>query len=101
MNKIEFLDIVSADVITIMCDAIVRAVHFIHDYDWLLEQYSLLLEHPDIEVRGGTITCIGHLARLNDRADKVQLLEVLEPLLSDVELSGRVEDAIDDVNTFL
>ncbi len=101
IDKNEFLDIVSAGVIALVCDAIVRSAHFIHDYDWLLQQYILLLKHPNIEVRGVTVTCIGHLARLCENADKAQLLEILDPLLSDDELSGRVEDAIDDVRTFL
>jgi hypothetical protein len=101
INKSEFIDIVRTDVVNLTCDAVVRAAHFIHDYDWLLQQYTLLLQHSDVEVRGVTVTCIGHLARMNEKSDKGQLLEILEPLLSDKELSGRVEDAIDDINTFL
>ena len=101
IDKSEFLKIVASGVIALICDAIVRAAHFINDYDWLLQQYMLLLKHPDIEVRGVTVTCIGHLARLNGNAKKDELLSILEPLLSDSDLAGRVEDAIDDVNTFL
>jgi len=101
IDKVEFTSIVEAGVIALVCDALVRAVHFIHDYDWLLQQYILLLKHPDLEVRGVTITCIGHIARLNAEADKTQLLGILDPLLCDSDMAGRVEDAIDDVNTFL
>ena len=101
VDKSEFLSIVTSGVIVLICDAIVRAAHFINDYNWLLQQYILLLEHPDLEVRGVTVTCIGHLARLNEKAKKDELLGILEPLLSDSDLSGRVADAIDDVNTFL
>ena len=101
IDKSEFLRILSSGVIALICEAIVRSVHFIDDYDWLLQQYILLLRHPDIEVRGVTVTCIGHLARLNERANKDELLGILEPLLADRDLAGRVEDAIDDVNTFL
>ena len=101
INKKEFIDILGDGDITQICDSIVRAVHFINDYDWLLQQYVSLIKHSDVEVRGVTIACLGHLARLNENADKAQLLEILEPLITDKELSGRVEDAIDDVNTFL
>lgn len=101
IDKSEFLNIVSSGTIPQTCDAVARSVHFINDYDWLIQQYILLLEHPDLDVRGVTVTCIGHLARLNRNAKKDELLGILKPLLSDNELSGRVEDAIDDVKTFL
>lgn len=101
IDKTEFLAIVASGVMSLICDAIVRAAHFINDYDWLLQQYKLLLKHSDLEVRGVTVTCIGHLARLKEHAEKDELLNILEPLLSDSDLVGRVEDAIDDVNTFL
>ncbi|MEJ2454151.1 MAG: hypothetical protein P8103_08360 [Candidatus Thiodiazotropha sp.] len=101
ITKSEFMDIVRTGDVSQICDAVVRAVHFIHDYDWLLQQYTLLLKHADVEVRGATVTCIGHLARMNEIADKNQLLEALKPLLLEEELSGRIDDAIDDINTFL
>lgn len=101
IDKSEFLKIVASGVIALICDAIVRAAHFINDYDWLIQQYKLLLKHQDIDVRGVTVTCIGHLARLNEHAKRDELLSILEPLLSDSDLAGRAEDAIDDVNTFL
>ena len=101
ITKAEFSNIVSVGVIALICEAIVRAVHFIYDYDWLVEQFVPLLNHPSPEVRGTTITCFGHLARLNQDANKQQLLRILEPLLADEQLAGRIEDAIDDINTFL
>lgn len=101
INKLQFLEVIASGVITLTCDAIVRAAHFINDYDWLLQQYKLLLKHPNLEVRGVTVTSIGHLARLNENAKKDELLSILEPLLSNGDLVGRVEDAIDDINTFL
>lgn len=101
IDKSEFLEVVASGVVALICDAIVRAVHFIGDYDWLLCELTSLLRHSDIEVRGVTVTCIGHLARLNEKAKKDELLSVLEPLLSDGDFAGRVEDAIEDVNTFL
>jgi hypothetical protein len=101
ITKEKFLEVIAAGVISIVCQAIVDAVHYIDDYDWLLNQYSNLLNHPDVQVRGVTVTCIGHLARLNERADKKQLLSILEPLLDISDISGRVEDAIEDIYAFL
>ena len=101
IDKLEFLKIVASGESALICDAIVRAAHFIDDYDWLLQQYVLLLKNQNLDVRGATVTCIGHLARLNKDAKRDELLRILRPLLLDSDLEGRVEDAIDDVNTFL
>jgi len=86
---------------TEICTATVNAVHHISDYDWLVEQFTSLLAHTESDVRGVAITCVGHLARLHEGADREELLALLTSLKDDEALSGRVQDAIDDVNTFL
>jgi|GEM_PF-2303991 len=100
IGKTKFLEIIAEDVVALVCQAIVDAVHNIEDYNWLLAQFIGLLSHPNEQVRGVTATCIGHLARLNPEADREQLLSILRPLLSDPSITGQVEDAIDDVCTF-
>ncbi len=101
IDKSEFLTILTSGIITLICEAIVSSVYSIDDYNWLLKQYELLLKHPSLEIRRVTVTCIGHLARMNKNANKDELLSILDLLLSDNDLIGLVEDAIDDVNTFL
>ena len=101
ITKARFLEVIGASTIALICQAIVDAAHYIDDYDWLLKRYGELLNHPDLQVRGVTVSCIGHLARLNNRADKQQLLSILEPFLDCQDISGRVEDAMEDINTFL
>ncbi|MGV7222489.1 MAG: hypothetical protein ACQ9MH_13270 [Nitrospinales bacterium] len=101
IEKDEFLTTLATNKVKPLCHAIVGVVHSIDDYDWLLKHFILLLEHPASEVRCVTVTCIGHLARLNDDADKDQLIEILTPLLSDNVLAGPAEDAIEDIQKFL
>ena len=101
ITKEKFSQIIAEGIIVSMCQAIIDAVHYISDYDWLLAEFRKLLNHTNAEVRGVTVSCIGHLARLNKNADKDQLLQILQPLLSDDEIAGRVEDAMDDINMFL
>jgi hypothetical protein len=102
IDKDEFAQIIASGNIKSKCNAIVRAVHSISDYDWLISEFSKLINNPNHEVRGVTVTCIGHIARLHCRhSNKQQLLQIIEPLLIDSEISGRVEDALDDINTFL
>ncbi len=101
IGKNEFTQIIESGTTELKCDAIVRAVHSISDYDWLMSEFSKLLDYSDDQIRGVVVTCIGHLARLNERSNRQQLLEILQPLLLDGQIGGRVEDAIDDINTFL
>lgn len=101
ISKDEFTQTIASGSIELKCDAIVRAAYFIPDYDWLVSQFTKLVNDPNHQIRGVTITCIGHIARLYENSDKQQLLQIVEPFLSDSEIGGRAEDAIDDINTFL
>lgn len=101
ITKADFLKIIKSNDRDEICEAIINASFYISDTVWLLEQLSLLINHRDIEVRGATISAIGHLARTNKTVSKSELLGLLRPFLSDNKLSGRAEDAIDDINTFL
>ena len=101
ISKDEFNQTIASGSIESKCDAIVRAAYFIPDYDWLVFQFTKLVNDPNYQIRGVTITCIGHIARLYENSDKQQLLKIFEPFLSDSEIGGRAEDSIDDINTFL
>lgn len=99
IDKQEFSRLVNQGSSSDLCEALVRGVHHIDDHEWYLENCVLFLQHPDPEVRGAAVACIGHIARLGG-GDKSELLRALEPLLNDAELEGRVEDAIDDITIF-
>lgn len=101
ISKVEFSEIVANGTAESKCEAAVRAVHSIADYDWLVAEFKSLLKDPNIEVRGVAATCIGHLARLHDEANKEQLIEILNSVSEDADIQGRVEDAMDDIGIFL
>ncbi len=98
ISKKEFSHAIEGKDIFRMTDAIIGAVHFISDYDWLLEKCLPLLKHEAIEVRMVTVACLGRLARLNPDAKKEQLLGILEPLLADREIRRMVENTMSDIN---
>ncbi len=98
ISKKEFSQIMEGKYIFRMTDAIIGAVHFISDYDWLLENCLPLLKHEAIEVRMVTVACLGRLACLNPDAKKEQLLGILEPLLADREIRRMVENTMSDIN---
>jgi hypothetical protein len=73
----------------------------IDDASWVQER---LLEtigtNADDEVRSLAVTCLGHMARLHGRIDKERVVPILAALLQDQTLSGRAQDALDDIEIF-
>jgi len=101
VSKEEFEAILVEDsAVPELCQAIVNAVHSIDDSDWLLTRFRPLLKHNDEQVRGVTVTCLGHIARLDPNFESEQLMSILRPLKSEEALAGLVDDAMDDVLRF-
>lgn len=75
----------------------------LHEPDWRWVQAWCLrfTEDPDVVLRGLAVTCLGHLARIHRELDLELVMPVLERLRADPQLSGRVEDALDDISTFV
>lgn len=84
-----------------ICRALVRVVFHDPDWRWVQEQCIRLAARPDPDVRGLVATCFGHLARLHGELDAEKVVLVLRSLNDDPEITGRVEDALDDIRMFL
>ncbi len=50
---------------------------------------------------GLAMTCIGHVARMHKVIDKSLVIPVLFEKLKHSTLSGRVQDALDDIDIFI
>jgi hypothetical protein len=73
-----------------------------HDPDWRWVQSFCVkyARHEDLWVRRTAVTCLGHLARIHGEVDEDIILPLLEDLSSQSELSGWVNDALDDIRMF-
>ena len=71
-----------------------------NDYDWLSRLCIRYLNYDDRNVQSTAIQSIGHIARLHGRIDKTRVIPILEKLKKVDELSGKVEDALDDISMF-
>ena len=67
------------------------------DFRWVQELCLNYLDSSDRQIGGLAATCLGHLARIHKAIDKDRVLAALRRRLTDAELSGRIEDAIDDI----
>lgn len=84
-----------------IADALLRSTFYDKDWHWVQQQCLSLLDHPSTELKGLAITCLGHLARIHRKLDLELIMEKLEPLRSYKDLSGRIDDLIDDVEIFI
>lgn len=84
-----------------ICDALVRLTYHDPDWEWVQAQCLRFGKHSHSEVRGLAATCIGHLARIHGILNMESVRPLLEELLDDPEVSGRAQDALDDIKVYL
>lgn len=82
-------------------DALARITYNDPDWRWAQDCCLRYAEHPDPGVRGVAANCIGDLARIHKCLDLDRVFPVLKKLLSDENVVGRVEDALDDIRIFM
>ncbi|MGU7773979.1 hypothetical protein ACV229_27840 [Burkholderia sp. MR1-5-21] len=99
-EEIEFLSRSSDG--NVVMDALMYLCFNINDPDWIQDKCIDAIENGmNDDVRGLGITCIGHVARMYAKVDKEKVIPVLERKLKDDSLSGRAQDALDDIDTFV
>lgn len=84
-----------------ICDALIRVTYHDPDWQWVQEWCIALARHPDSAVRGLAANCFGHLARIHHKLELEKVMPVLNELFKDPEVSGRVQDAFDDIEIYL
>jgi hypothetical protein len=83
-------------------DALLYLCFNIDDPEWVqLKCVEAIQNHRSDDVRGLALTCIGHVARMHKVIDKPLVMPVLLENLKYKTLSGRAQDALDDIDTFI
>lgn len=90
----------SKDVANI-CHALVSIALNEPDWRWAQNKCLDFLSNDSPDVRGLAATCLGHIARVHRQLDKEKVLVALREHLHDNAISGRIEDALDDIDMFL
>lgn len=81
-------------------DCLLYITFNIDDFEWVQDILLQNIDHPNNDVSGLAITCLGHLARIHSKIDKEKVIPRLKLKAKNKKLSGRVEDALDDINMF-
>lgn len=70
------------------------------DWRWALPRVLRFLTHPNPEIRGVAVSCIGFLVRIHRTIDLSRALPLLEMLREDPYCARRARDAIEDIRQF-
>lgn len=84
-----------------ICDALLAVVLHDHDWKWSQTQCLNFLTHENSDISGLAATCLGHIARIHHKLDKELVVNALKNRLNDTKISGRIQDALDDIEIFL
>lgn len=84
-----------------VCRALVSIAFHDEDWRWVQETCLSCLAASNAQVRGVAATCLGHVARIHKMLDKDKVLAALRARASDSGVSGRISDAIDDIEMFV
>lgn len=101
VNKQLAQEIFESKNISEICDALVSVTFHEHDFYWAQEKCLCFLQSPDAEISGLAATCLGHLARIHAKLDKEKVVHALTLRQNDPEISGRIQDALDDIEMFV
>ena len=85
----------------LICDTLLRVTYYEPDIIWVQEQCVELCQHNSVDVRRTAVICLGHLARLYEKLNMELVKPVLHSLLKDNEISGCVQDTLDDINMYI
>lgn len=101
-SKEELETLLTSSDSNVVIDALMYLCFNINDPDWIQDKCIEAIENgSNDDIRGLGITCIGHVARMYAKIDKEKVMPVLERKLHDESLSGRAQDALDDIDVFV
>lgn len=70
------------------------------DWEWVQNWCLRFLQSAEPDLRNTAITCLGHLARIHRKIDKMKVVSALRSHLKDPGYEGRIEDALEDIEYF-
>lgn len=86
--------------LSVALDAMLALTYYDPDRPWVEALLRASIKPGnDPQIRRLAVTCLGHVARIHSAID-AKSVAALEQLLADPELSGTVEDALGDIESF-
>ena len=84
------------------CRLLLKLTFDCDDWKWIQDVCTdIINSNREKNICGLAVTCIGHLARIHRKIEKERIFELFEQQKDNPYISGRIEDAIDDINRFV
>ena len=101
-DKLHLVELLNSGEPEKVADTLLYIAHNINDVEWAEEQFMRMANNPDEDISGLSLTCLGHIARVNGRINKDVVIPFLKEKMNDSSevISSRAEDALDDINMF-
>jgi hypothetical protein len=100
LSKERILERLKSDNVRVVTDALLYATFNLDDWVWVQDECLKLADHHNADIKGLSVTCLGHLSRMHSAIDKDRVIPVLLDKLNDSDIAGRVRDALDDIEMF-
>jgi hypothetical protein len=81
--------------------ALVRLAYHHDDWKWMQSKCLHYIESGSEALQFTAIICLGHVARIHHQLDVDLVLPILTRLQENPKLEGRVQDALDDIDTYI
>ncbi len=101
MNKALIEKMLSSGNVEEICNALVSIAFYESDWKWAQEKFLDLLDDDNPKISGISATCLGHIARIHRKLDKERVISILRNKIGISAISGRVQDALDDIEIFV
>jgi hypothetical protein len=72
-----------------------------NNWEYIQNECLKYLEDEHYDIVQLAIICLGHIATFHNYIDKEKVLPILHKKMQDKELTGVVEDALEDINVFV
>lgn len=83
-----------------ICRALVAIALGDADWKWAQDKCLEFLADGNPDISGVAATCLGHIARVHRKIDKPRVIEMLHRYRANSAISGRINDALDDIARF-
>ncbi|MDR2905201.1 MAG: MBL fold metallo-hydrolase [Helicobacteraceae bacterium] len=100
LSKEQVLEHLKSNEVSTVTNALLYATLNFNDWIWIQDECLKLANHQNVDIKGLAVTCLGHLARIHSSINKAKVLPVLFDKLNDKDISGRAQDALDDIKMF-
>lgn len=101
-NKHALEEALNSNDLRIITDTMLYIAHCADDLDWAEDIIMKMALCQNDNISGLALTCLGHLARVNQNINRNKVVPFLEGIMDKHVgiIAARAEDALDDINLF-